>query len=234
MLGIKENKDSYLIFLIIVLNLRIMNLTAQLKAKKDQSAGAIPKEKLDIMLGSTQELINQHLSKNALKVGDTMVDFELPNINNENETLSGYLKQGPVVLSFYRGGWCPYCNMELRALQAILPQLKAKGASLIAVSPETPDNSLTTSEKNNLEFSVLSDIDNKVAKKIGLVFKMPEALKEVYASFNLDVKKHNGNDEFELPMPATYVINLEGKITYAFVPEDYTERAEPSDILELL
>jgi peroxiredoxin len=211
-----------------------MSLAEQLKAKREHSAQNIPKEKLDVMLGSTQELINQHLSNNALKVGDTMVDFELPNVNNQKETLSGYLKQGAVVLSFYRGGWCPYCNMELRALQAVLPEIKTKGASLIAISPETPDNSLTTSEKNELEFSVLSDNNNEVSKQIGLVFQMPEALKAVYHSFGLDVQKHNGNDAYELPMPATYVVNTDGKITYAFVPEDYTERAEPKDILGVL
>lgn len=211
-----------------------MNLKEQLKAKKEHSALNIPKDKLDVMLGSTQDLINEHLSNNALTVGDTMIDFELPNAKGEKEYLSTYLEKGPVVLSFYRGGWCPYCNMELRALQDILPELKAKGVSLIAVSPETPDNSLTTSEKNELEFSVLSDIDNKVAKQIGLVFKMPEALREVYHSFNLDVPKHNGNENYELPMPATYAINSHGKITYAFIPEDYTERAEPKDILEAI
>ncbi|GAA4970850.1 peroxiredoxin-like family protein [Algibacter aquimarinus] len=211
-----------------------MNLTEQLKQKKEQSLASIPKEKLDVMLGSTQDLINVHLSNNALKTGDTMVDFELPNVNGKKEALSSYLQKGSTVISFYRGGWCPYCNLELKALQAVLPEIKAKGASLIAISPETPDNSLTTSEKNELEFSVLSDIDNQVAKQIGLVFKMPEALKNVYNDFNLDVAKHNGNNDYELPMAATYVVNSDGKISYAFVSEDYTERADPQDILNVL
>lgn len=211
-----------------------MNLTQQLKEKKEQSAANIPKDKLDVMLNSTQQLINQHLSNNALNVGDTMANFELPNVNNEKESLNSYLDKGAVVISFYRGGWCPYCNLELKALQAVLPEIKEKGASLLAISPETPDNSLSTSEKNKLEFSVLSDINNKVAKNMGLVFKMPEALKDVYSAFNLDVAKHNGNTDYELPMAATYVVNTKGKITYAFVSEDYTERADPQDILQVL
>lgn len=211
-----------------------MNLIEQLKEKKEQALANIPKDKLDVMLSSTQDLIDKQLSGNALKVGDNMINFELPNSNGKNESLVDYLNKGAVVISFYRGGWCPYCNLELKALQEILPELQAKGASLLAISPETPDNSLSTSQKNALKFSVLSDIDNKVAKQIGLVFKMPEALKNVYSAFNLDVAKHNGNTNYELPMAATYVVNTEGIITYAYVSEDYTERANPEEILKAI
>ncbi len=211
-----------------------MSLLAELQVIKDRSAANIPKEKLDVMLDSTAALVKEHLSDKALKVGGQMLNFELPNVKGETENLESYLNKGPVVISFYRGGWCPYCNIELKALQAILPQIKEKGASLIAISPETPDNSLTTSEKNSLEFPILSDIDNKVAKQLGLVFKMPQALQEVYSAFNLDVAKHNANTDYELPMPATYVLNTKGEVTYAFVAEDYTERAEPQEVLAAL
>ena len=211
-----------------------MSLLAELQVIKDRSAANIPKEKLDVMLDSTAALVKEHLSDKALKVGGQMLNFELPNVKGDTENLESYLNKGPVVISFYRGGWCPYCNIELKALQAILPQIKEKGASLIAISPETPDNSLTTSEKNSLEFPILSDIDNKVAKQLGLVFKMPQALQEVYSAFNLDVAKHNANTDYELPMPATYVLNTKGEVTYAFVAEDYTERAEPQEVLAAL
>ncbi len=211
-----------------------MSLTQELNNMREQASKTLPADKWKVMIASTDRLVEDHLSGQALKVGDKMVDFELPNVKNEKVSLAEHLAKGPVVLSFYRGGWCPYCNVELKALQDILPQLKDKGATLIAVSPETPDNSLSTSEKNELAFPVLSDIDNVVAKKIGLVFQMPEELREIYHSFGLDVSKHNGNQEYELPMPATYVIDSEGKITYAFVQEDYTQRADPEEVLKAL
>lgn len=211
-----------------------MSLIKQLKAKKEAAAQNIPKEKWDIMINSTQKLLKRKLSSQALQEGDQMVDFELLDAIGNTVSLSQLLEKGKVVISFYRGGWCPYCNMELRALQEILSEIKDIKASLVAISPETPDNSLTTSEKNELKFTVLSDIDNHVARKIGLIFQMPEDLREVYHSFNLDVPKHNGNFDYELPMPATYVVDKDRTIIYAFVSEDYTERANPSEILKML
>ena len=209
-----------------------MNLIEELKAKKEASSKAIPKEKLEIMARGTEALKNSSLSEKALKVGDLIPDFELPNALGNKISLKSLLSKGSVVISFYRGGWCPYCNIELRALQNLLPEFEKYNTSLIAISPETPDNSLNTVEKNNLSFEVLSDIDNKVAKQFGLVFQLPDDLREVYHSFNIDVPKHNGNRDYELPMPATYVVNSEGIIKYAFVPEDYTERASPDEILK--
>jgi len=166
------------------------------------------------MTSSTNALIEERLKQN--KVSLTSFDSEF------------------LVISFYRGGWCPYCNLELKALQEILPELKELGADLIAVTPETPDNSLTTSEKNELSFSVLSDVNNTYAKSLGLVFQMPENLRELYHSFNLNVDVHNGNKDYELPMPATFIVNEQREIIYSFVPEDYTERLEPEIILNFL
>ncbi|MEL6560186.1 MAG: peroxiredoxin-like family protein, partial [Bacteroidota bacterium] len=200
------------------------------KASSEKLAG----ERWDIMSRSTQQLKDRKLSEGALREGDTITSFNLPDVNGNLVSLDQILEEGHAVISFYRGGWCPYCNMELRALQQILPQIKEAGANLIAISPETPDNSLTTSEKNELSFSVLSDVDNQYAKSLGLVFQMPAELQELYASFNLDVKKHNGNDDFELPMPATYVVSKSGKVIKAFVPEDYTERLDPEEVLSAL
>lgn len=211
-----------------------MKLSEMLAAKKKLASEKIPTEKWDVMSKSTQSLVDSNFSRNALKEGDTIIDFRLPNIKGEIIHLSKLLETGDVVLSFYRGGWCPYCNLELKALQAILPQLKAHDTHLVAITPETPDNSLTTSEKNELTFDVLSDLDNEYAKQLGLVFQMTTELQEVYASFGLDVAKHNNNQDFELPMPATYLINREGTIVYSFVPEDYTERLDPEAILECL
>lgn len=211
-----------------------MSLTEELAKRKKNSSEKLAGERWDIMSRSTQQLKDQKLSESALSEGDDIIGFNLPDIHGENVSLDKILSNGHAVISFYRGGWCPYCNMELRALQKILPQIKEAAANLVAISPETPDNSLTTSEKNELTFPILSDIDNQYAKSLGLVFQMPAELQELYKSFNLDVKKHNGNDDYELPMPATYVVNKSGKIIKAFVPEDYTERLDPEEILNAL
>ncbi len=210
------------------------NLTKQLAEVKAGSAAKIPAEIYAVMTKSTQDLLDAVLSKKAPKVGDKLEPFNLPNVQGNKIALASLLFKGDVVISFYRGGWCPYCNLELKALNGILPELKELGASLIAITPETPDNSLTTSEKNNLAFEILSDIDNVYAKELNLVFQMPGKLREIYHSFNLHVDAHNGNKDYELPMPATFIVNTEGVITYAFVPEDYTERLDPEIILEVL
>ena len=134
-------------------------------------------------------------------------------------------------MSFYRGGWCPYCNIELRGLQSELASFREHGANLVAVSPQTPDNSLSTTEQNELEFPVLSDVGNTVAKKFGLVFTLPESLRPIYEDFGIDISKSNGDESFEIPVPATFVINRDGHISYAFINADYRKRAEPSDVL---
>ncbi|UZO79951.1 AhpC/TSA family protein [Aquimarina sp. ERC-38] len=210
-----------------------MNLSQTLAAKKAATAQNLPAEKLAIMEKSTNSLKEAKLSSNAIQTGETLPAFKLPDAT-ENEVSLDHFSNDYLVISFYRGGWCPYCNMELKALQNILPELKKLNTDLIAISPETPDHSLTTSEKNELSFSVLSDIDNKYAKKLGLVFQMPEDLRALYHSFNLNVDAHNGNKDYELPMPATFIVNKKREVIYSFVPEDYTERLDPEVILEVI
>ena len=187
----------------------------------------VPADILATMNGATVDLVAAEIDKQALKTGDSVPSFTLPNQNNEMKSLPESL----IVLSFYRGGWCPYCNFELGALQKLLPEFEAAGAKLIAITPETPDHSLSTKEKNELSFDILSDDGNKVAKQFGLVFELPEVLRPIYAKFGIDVNAHNGDETFELPIAATYVINAAGEIVYDFVEIDYTQRAEPSDVL---
>ena len=186
------------------------------------------------MLGSTKELQEQKISEKALKKGDKLPAFKLSDATGKEVSSADLLAKGGIVVSFYRGGWCPYCNLELKALQNALSEINAKGYELVAITPETPDNSLSTQEKNELKFSVLSDIDNKYAKEAGLVFQMQEDLRAIYHEFGLDIPKHNGNQDYELPMPATYVVYSEGEIIYSFVAEDYSERADPVDVLKAL
>ena len=211
-----------------------MSLTEQLKEKRDATIKSLPADKLVIVKASTDALLADHISSKALKKGQKLPSFSLANVNGEKVNSADLLSNGKLIVSFYRGGWCPYCNLELQALQSHLAEFKELGAQLVAITPETPDSSLTTSEKNELKFHVLSDIDNTYAKELGLVFKMPKDLSDTYKEFGLDVAKHNGNQDFELPMPATYVVDSNGEVLYSFVSEDYTVRLDPEIILDFL
>ena len=170
----------------------------------------------------------------ALGVGDTVPDFELPDAMGRTVSLSEMLRSGPVVLTFYRGSWCPYCNTELRALQAALPDVEAARARMIAVSPQTPDSSMTIVDRQNLTFPVLSDAGNRVARTFGLVFRVDDETREKYRGFGVDLARSNGDDSWELPVPATYVIAPDRTITYAFVEADYKKRAVPADVVAAL
>ena len=150
-----------------------------------------------------------------------------------NQYLS-LIEKKPSVILFYRGGWCPYCNYELRAFEEVLERIEDLGAQLVAVSPETPDDSLTTKDKNELSYAVLSDVGNNVTNDYGLVFSLDERLRPIYDQSGVDLPAFNGDNTFNLPMPATYVINQSGQIVYAFVSEDYTKRSEPSEVVKIL
>ncbi|MBQ0788918.1 MAG: AhpC/TSA family protein, partial [Oceanihabitans sp.] len=148
-------------------------------------------------------------------------------------SLYNELENGPIVLTWYRGGWCPYCNITLHYLQEKLPEFQKAGATLIALTPELPDNSLSTSEKNKLEFTVLSDVGNTIGKEYGVVFTLTNEVASMYeAGFGLSEK--NGDNSNQLPLAATYVIDTNGIIQYAFLDADYRERAEATAILTAL
>ncbi len=209
-------------------------LTAQLKAQNDQARARLPQESLAVMDKATSTLAASGITDTSLPVGAAAPDFTLPGVNGEQVSLAKLLTDGPVVLAFYRGGWCPYCNLELRALQAALPDITAAGATLVAISPQLPDNSLSTAEKLELAFPVLSDVGNVVAREYGLVFSLPEDLRSVYDGFGIDLPAANGDQTFELPVPATFVIDRDGSVAWRFVDPDYTHRGDPADVIAAL
>ncbi|WP_226584816.1 peroxiredoxin-like family protein [Halobacillus litoralis] len=170
----------------------------------------------------------------GLKKGEKAPNFNLPDAKGDTVELYEQLKQGPVILTFYRGGWCPYCNMELRSYQQIIGDIKEEGAQLIAISPQTPDESMTTQEKNDLEYHVLSDEGNEVANQFNLVYQLPDYLVDVYKDKGLRVDNHNGDETWTLPVSATYIIDTDGTIVYEYTKSDYKDRAEPSEVLEEL
>ena len=195
---------------------------------------SLPDEDAQITGGSFEKLAASQTAENALAVGEIVPDFTLPNVTGDPVTLSDMLNKGPVVLNFYRGGWCPFCNLELQALQARLPEIKALGATLVGISPETPDNSLTAIEKHQLEFEVLSDVGNKTARKFGLLFTVYEEMRPLYLKWGLDVPASNGDDSWELPVPATYVVDRNAVVHAAHVDKDYTKRMEPDKVIAAL
>jgi len=194
----------------------------------------LPAADAQVVGGSFEKLHASSIAENAINTGDSVPDFELPNARGGTVRLYQALGKGPVVLSFYRGGWCPFCNLELQALQARLPEIQALGASLIAISPETPDHSLSTAEKHGLGFEVLSDVGNSTARTFGLVFTMYEEMRPLYLKWGLDVPACNGDDSWELPVPATYVIDTGGTVRAAHVDKDYTRRMEPEQVVTAL
>ena len=193
-----------------------------------------PAEVASLFGQKTVELSKSGILDKAIKIGDKIPSFDLPNVSGENVSIEKALSSGPVVISFYRGQWCPYCNIELQELQKSLAGFKEQGAKLLAISPQTPDNSLSTKEKNELEFDVLSDVGNKVAEKFGLVFSLDQELRPKYQDFGIDVPAHNGDQSYNLPLAATYVVSSDAVVKYAFVSADYTERAEPDEVIQTL
>lgn len=208
--------------------------TLRHQIEEQQKRSKAPGDVRALMQNETEKLIRSGIAEQSLSIGETAPDFSLPNARGTTTTLSALLAQGPVVLTFYRGEWCPYCNLTLHAYQRFLPQFKALGANLVAVSPQTPDHSLSTAEKWQLDFEVLSDGGNTVARTYGLVFSLSEELRAIYTGLGNDLAVYNGNDAWELPMAGTFVIAQDGTIRLAFVDANYTHRLEPDAILEAL
>ncbi|BCF95011.1 peroxiredoxin-like family protein [Paraburkholderia largidicola] len=208
-----------------------MGLQEQLDSFRAEFARTAPSGRVALYEARIDELRARFALDLAVGTGDEAPDFSLPDIHGNWVSLSGLLQHGPVVLTFYRGGWCPYCNIQLRAYQAILPEMAALGARLIAISPQLPDGSLTTAQTNALTFDVLSDAGNSAARRFGLVYALPEDLREALRSNNKALPAINGDGSWELPVPATYVIAPDGRIVLAGIEVDYRKRLEPDAIL---
>ncbi|MBV9113597.1 MAG: AhpC/TSA family protein [Hyphomicrobiales bacterium] len=212
-----------------------MSLKEQLAEYRAGWHQRVPAERQAIMQRHIDALRNGEIARKLLKLGDRAPAIVLGNAKGEMVDVGALLRKGPVIVTFYRGGWCPYCNLELKAFQDVLPQILAAGASLVAISPEKPDESLSTAEKNALTFEVLTDAGQKVGRAFGLVYEFTDELKSAYNGFGLDIPARNGAPgEWALPISATYVIDRDGTIVYAYTDADYRDRADPRDVLEAL
>ena len=196
---------------------------------------ALPQEALAVFNEDAQRLEKTHQSILKLKVGDTAPSFSLPNATGANTELATLLEQGRVVLTFYRGSWCPYCNLQLNQYQQVLPEIQAMGAQLVAVSPQTPDESMSLKEKNELQFAVLSDEGNTVARQFTTVFKNGEKPIQAMKDLGIDFDSYYADDAQELPVPAVFIIEKDATISFAkAVGGDYRHRVEAADILTAL
>ena len=212
-----------------------MSLKDQLAEYRAGWYQRVPAERQAIMQRHIDQLRSGAIARTMLKVGDRAPEIVLENAKGTTVDVGALLKKGPVIVVFYRGGWCPYCNLELKAYQEILPQIADAGASLVAISPEKPDDTVSTTEKNALTFEVLSDVGQKAGRAFGLVYEFTEELKRAYQGFNLDIPARNGApNEWALPVAATYVIDRDGTIIYAYTDVDYRDRADPRDVLKVL
>lgn len=188
------------------------------------------KEERKTLFGNaTKELKASGIEKKIPKIGDTFPDFVL-----DGKTVTEWLKAGPLIVTFYRGGWCPYCVKQLKEINSGLSKIQSKKATLIAISPETPKEVLKTKNKNNLNFPVVSDAHNKLARSLGLVFKVNEDVVREYRLLGIDLEASQDNKSHELPIPATFVIQANRKIIYVFADADYTQRASTDDVINSL
>jgi peroxiredoxin len=212
-----------------------MALQDKLDAFKAQFEGKkAPPGVVAIMRKATNDLIASGQADRALKVGDRAPEFALHDPDGWTHRSTNLLTQGPLVVTFYRGVWCPYCNMDLRALEAAANSIRSQGAGLIAISPQTAANNRKAQRDNTVSFPVLSDHGNQVAAAFGLRFRLPDDLIDLYKGFGNDLAVANGEASWTLPMPARYLIGRDGVIAYAEVSPDYTRRPDPAELLPAL
>jgi len=216
-----------------------MSLQARLDAfKADFEAGkppySVPRPVIETMHRATAELIASGAAQRARKAGDVAPFFSLKDPEGNIVSSADLLKRGPLVLGFYRGVWCPYCNMELQALEAAKAEFDRLGASLVAISPQTAPNSRKSVRQNKLSFPILSDVKGAVGAAFGLRFNLPDYLVELYKQLKNDLPTFNDDPSWTLPMPARYVIGQDGIILYSEVNPDYTHRPDPQDMIPVL
>jgi peroxiredoxin/uncharacterized protein YciI len=190
---------------------------------------------VDMMNRAKNELIASGAAGRALKNGDRAPEFALEDVEGQEVSSRELLAKGPLVVTFYRGFWCPYCNMDLQALQESLPAIEERGAQLVAISPQTTANGRKAQRQNKVTFPILSDPANVVAARFGLRFKLPDYLTKLYLDgFKVDLSHINGEPSWTLPMPARYVIDTDGVIAYAEVSPDHTYRPDPAELLPVI
>ena len=202
--------------------------------RKELIAKYVSAETQAIHAGAVAELKQKRLAANSLPIGAKTPEFQLQDHDSKNVTSSELLAKGRLVLCFIRGRWCPFCVAQMEAMNLVLPEIERAGATLAAISPQTVKQSFFMRDQHKLRFPLLSDAGNNVARQFGLTHRVPDEQRAIYQRAFVNLPFVNGDDSWELPIPATYIIDHGGSVLYAFANEDYTERPEPEDIVQLL
>lgn len=219
------------LFSLLAISIASVNASGNLENKinEKKAASSIPPEVRAEFERATKELKESGIEKSATTVGATVPNFKIG-----KKTIKDFYQDGPVVVTFYRGGWCPYCMLQLQEFEKFYSQIQKKGGKLIALAPDLEKEIKKTKKKFSLTFPIYPDKDNHIAKQFGIAFKVDQKVEELYQKFGINLEASQGNKNKELPMPGTYVINKEGKIVYAFIDADYTKRADPEKLLEYI
>ncbi|WP_271783836.1 peroxiredoxin-like family protein [Aquimarina algiphila] len=211
-----------------------MTLQEQLVLVSEVGFSRIPKRIAQVLRNVIKEITSSDLQEKSLKVGEKITDTELIDVSGKPRQLSEFLDQKYLILNFYRGSWCPYCNMELRAYESLKDDFQLLETSIIGISIERPTITSQTSEKNTLSFPMLCDENAQFMKSLGIVFTLNDDLKREYANFGIDLKQIHNNLNYELPVPGVYIINRNLEIIFRNLNENYMTRLEPKDILTFL
>ena len=211
-----------------------MTLQEQLKQFQNTTIERMPQHIMKVFTDGIEALRKEKLQEKALHVGNLFPDMTLYDTNKNSVLISTFQNSEFLILNFYRGGWCPYCNMELREYERLRKDFNAIGVDIIGISAESSDLANTTTHKNALSYPILTDVNAQLMKAIGFVFELDEATKKEYLNFGIDLTKNHGNDRFELPVPAVYVINQKMEIQFVHLEEDYATRLEPTVLLNFL
>ncbi|WP_312298468.1 peroxiredoxin-like family protein [Chryseobacterium sp.] len=209
-------------------------LAKQIEQLNQELSSQLPQEVINAFGKSVDDLKTKNIEERCIQPGEKMPDFLLPNATGKMIDSNDVLKNGKMILAFYRGSWCPYCHLELKFLQDNLSRIKDKNAVLIAISPQTPDHSLSMTEKYNLEFEVLTDHNNDFAKKLGIVFQLQDFVLPYYRSLGINLSDFNKNEENLLPVPAVFIVDQNKVITFKYLDVNYMNRVEVEELIQAL
>ena len=202
--------------------------------RKELIAKYVPAEIQAIHARAVEDLKQSGIAERAIRSGSQEPSFELSDHNGKLVRSSDLLTSGPLVICFIRGRWCPFCVGQMEAMNAIYPQIKESGASMVSISPQTVHQSYLMADQHKLRFPLLSDAGSNVARAFGLAYRVPDYQQEIYRRVFVNLPFVNGDEGWQLPVPATYVLGGDGTVLYASANPDYTDRPEPGDILSLL
>jgi len=202
--------------------------------RRELIANYVPAETQAIHARAVAQLKQERLAANISPVGSKIPAFQLPDHDGKSVSSSDLLARGRLVLFFIRGRWCPFCVAQTEAMNLVLPEIERAGATLVAISPQTARQSFFMRDQHKLRFPLLSDAGNNLARQFGLTYRVPQEQQAIYQRAFVNLPFVNGDQSWELPIPATYIFDRDGTVVYVSANEDYAQRPEPADVLSVL